>query len=167
MVIFTQHECEYIKSFYHTEIEHSSEEAQDFGKVSVKFSNSSANYISSYNPTLLTFLETKLKTHGVKSIPKVKFIKYNEGDNLARHTDFTKYGSEIIYKTYLFQLSKTEDYTGGDLIVGTTKQSREQGAMCVINPTTPHEVTTVLSGERISLVIFLLEDNLDIPKTII
>lgn len=167
MVVFTPEECEYIKSFYNTEIEHSSNEVQKYGDVNIKFSNSSTKYTSTQNEELIKFLENKLNQYGVKSIPLVKFMRYETGDNLARHTDFSKYGVDIIYKTYLIQLSKSDDYSGGDLIVGKDVQSREQGSLFIINPTTPHEVTKVLSGERISLVLFLREGNLNIQKTII
>lgn len=167
MVIFTPHECEYIKSFYYTEPEHTTDEVQDYGVVNIKFSNSSSKYTSTKNEELIKFLEAKLSQHGVKSIPLVKFMRYKKGDNLARHTDFSKYGANQIYKTYLFQLSNSEDYTGGDLIVGRDVQSREQGSMCIINPSVPHEVTTLSSGERISLILFLFKENLNLPKTII
>ncbi len=167
MVIFTPSECEYIKSFYNTEEEHTSDEIQEYGKVSIKFNNSSTKYTTTKNPKLIEFLESKLKPHGVKSIPVVKFMRYVAGDNLARHTDFSKYGVDIIYKTYLIQLSNSDDYVGGNLIVGDTAQSRDQGFLSIINPTTPHEVTTVISGERLSLVLFLYEDNLNLQKTII
>lgn len=167
MVVFTQEECDYIKSFYYIENEYTADTVQDYGNVKIKFSNASSKYVITENKELLNFLTDKLKPHGVKRIPQVKYMRYEAGDNLSRHTDFSKYGVDIIYKTYLFQLSKSEDYTGGDLIVGNDVQSREQGSMFIINPTTPHEVTKVLSGERLSLIIFLMEENLNIEKSII
>jgi len=167
MIIFTEKECEYLKEFYTTETEHTSDEIQDYNAVKLKFSNSSTKYITTTNKELLEFLQDRLKEHGVKSIPKVKFMKYVKGDNLARHTDFAKYGVDIIYKTYLFQLSKGDEYGGGDLIVGKDIQNRNQGSMCIINPTTPHEVTKVTWGERISMIIFLNEEHLNLKKTII
>jgi len=167
MVVFTPEECEYIKSFYDTESEHSSDEIQKYGDVTIKFSNSSTKYTSTQNEELIKFLESKLNQYGVKSIPLVKFMRYQKGDKLARHTDFSKYGVDIIYKTYLVQLSDSNDYEGGDLIVGKEIASREQGSLSIINPTTPHEVTKVISGERLSMVLFLREANLNIKKTII
>lgn len=167
MVVFTPEECEWIKSFYDTDSEHSSDEVQKYGDVYIKFGKSSTKYTSTKNEELIKFLENKLSQWGVKSIPLVKFMRYQTGDNLARHTDFSKYGVDIIYKTYLVQLSKSDEYTGGDLIVGKDVQSREQGSVFIINPTTPHEVTKVLSGERISLVLFLMEEHLNITKSII
>jgi predicted 2-oxoglutarate/Fe(II)-dependent dioxygenase YbiX len=167
MVIFSPDECEYIRSFYFAEKEHNSEEVQDYGKVQIKFSNSSVKYIISTNEELITFLTKKLKSSGVKSIPSVKFMRYEAGDNLARHADFAKYGVNTIYKTYLVQLSKPDDYVGGDFILGDAIQSREQGSLFIINPTVPHEVTKVISGERMSLVLFLREENLDMVKSLI
>ncbi len=72
-----------------------------------------------------------------------------------------------VYKTFLIQLSDSDEYVGGDLIVGKDIQSKEQGTLSIINPTTPHEVTKIISGERLSLVLFLTGDNLDLKKTII
>jgi len=167
MVIFSKEDCEYIKSVYYTENEIDASGIHDYGTVKIKFGNASSKYAISQNQDLIDFLLEKLKPHGVKSIPQVKFMKYGVGDNLARHTDFSKYGVDIIFKTYLFQLSAPDDYVGGDLIVGRDVQSREQGSMCIINPTTPHEVTKVISGERLSLVIFLREKNLVFDKPII
>ncbi len=167
MVVFTNEECEYIKSFYYTESEQSSNDIQKYGNVSIRFSNSSAKFISTTNKELIEFLLNKLKPYGIKSIPLVKFMRYEAGDNLARHTDFDKYGVDKIYKTFLIQLSKSNDYVGGDLIVGNDIQSREQGYLSIINPTTPHEVTKMISGERISLVLFLSGENLDFKKSLI
>lgn len=167
MVIFSKEDCEYIKSVYYTENEFDATTVQDYGDVKIKFSNASSKYVITQNKELTSFLLEKLKPHGVKSIPEIKYMKYQVGDNLARHTDFSKYGVDIIFKTYLFQLSDSDEYTGGDLIVGNTIQSREQGTMTVISPTTPHEVTKVTSGERLSLVIFLREENLNLSKSII
>lgn len=167
MVVFTPNECEYIKSFYYTEHENSSDDIQQYGNVSIKFSNSSAKFVSTANKELINFLVNKLKPYGIKSIPLVKFMRYEAGDNLARHTDFDKYGVDKIYKTFLIQLSDSDEYVGGDLIVGKDIQSKEQGTLSIINPTTPHEVTKVISGQRLSLVLFLTGDNLDLKKTII
>lgn len=167
MVVFTPEECEWIKSFYDTDSEHSSDEVQKYGDVYIKFGKSSTKYTSTKNEELIKFLENKLNQWGVKSIPLVKFMRYQTGDNLARHTDFSKYGVDIIYKTYLIQLSNSNEYEGGDLIVGKEIASREQGSLSIINPTTPHEVTKVISGERVSMVLFLREENLNITKSII
>lgn len=168
MVIFNKKECEYIKSFYNTEEEFNSETIQDYGDLKIKFSKaSSTKYISTTNEELINFVLEKLKPYDVISIPEIKFMKYEVGDKLARHTDFSKYGVDVIFKTYLFQLSDSDEYVGGDLIVGNEVQSRTQGSMTIINPTTPHEVTPVIKGQRVSLVVFLREKNLSIVKSII
>ena len=95
MVVFTPQECEYIKSFYNIDSEHSSNEIQNYGTVKLKFSNSSTKYTSTTNEELIIFLQNKLNHLGVKSIPMVKFMRYQTGDNLARHTDFSKYGVDL------------------------------------------------------------------------
>ena len=167
MIIFSKEECEYIKSIYYSETEIDASDIHDYGTVKIKFSSASSKYVLTQNKGLRDFLLEKLKPHGVKSIPDVKYMRYQVGDSLARHTDFSKYGVDIIFKTYLFQLSASDEYVGGDLIVGSEIQSREQGSMVIINPTTPHEVTKIISGERLSLVLFLREKNLTLIKSVI
>jgi len=167
MIIFNKEECEYLKSIYHTETEIDAKNIHDYGSVKIKFSNATSKYVLSKNKDLKEFLLKKLQPYGVKLIPDVKFMRYEVGDKLERHTDFSKYGVDIIFKTYLFQISNPDDYEGGDLIVNGNVQSREQGKMTIINPTEPHEVTRIISGERISLVLFLREENLIFNKSII
>lgn len=167
MVIFTPNECDYIKSFYTTESEQSSDVVRKYANRTIKFVTSSLKFVTTENQELKDFLLNKLNIYGAKSIPIISFMKYVSGDKLARHTDLDKYGADKLYKTYVFQLSNSDDYTGGDLIVGNDIQSRELGSMVIITPTIGHEVTTVTSGERISMALFMLEDNLNLSKTII
>jgi predicted 2-oxoglutarate/Fe(II)-dependent dioxygenase YbiX len=94
-------------------------------------------------------------------------MKYVKGGSLAKHQDFSKYGVDIIYKTILVQLSESNDYIGGDLIVENTPQSRVIGSITTISPTAEHEVTKLENGERYSLVLFLHESDFDITKSMI
>ena len=167
MVLFNAEECEFIKSFYYKEIENYSAAAAGFSKGQVKFSNSSCKYVDSIDAELLSFIVERTANLGVKSLDGVKIIRYEEGNFLGRHADFSKYGANLLFKTYMIQLSKHDDYTGGDLIVENKIMSRVQGSCITISSTDLHEVTKILSGERFSLVLFLTEKNLNLTKSLL
>lgn len=168
MVIFSKGECEYIKSFYNLYQEIDGMDTHTLNGISIKFrKGSSAKFVTIDNSELNNFLLEKLKPIKVKNIPTIKIMKYGKGGSLAKHQDFSKYGVDIIYKTLLIQLSESTDYIGGDLIVENTPQSRVIGSLTIISPTDEHEVTTLESGERYSLVLFLYESDFDIQKTLI
>lgn len=168
MVIFSKEECEYIKSFYNLYEEIDGMSTHTLNGIQIKFrKGSSAKFVTIDNSELRNFLLQKLKPLKVKTIPTIKIMKYGKGGSLAKHQDFSKYGVDIIYKTLLIQLSESTDYIGGDLVVENTPQSRVVGSLTTISPTDEHEVTTLESGERYSLVLFLYESDFDIQKTII
>jgi hypothetical protein len=168
MVIFSKKECEYIKSFYSQYDEMGSMDTQTLNGIPIKFrKGSDANYVIIDNAELNTFLLKKLNPLNVINIPTIKIMKYGVGGSLAQHQDFSKYGVDIIFKTILIQLSESDDYVGGDLIVDNQIQDRNIGSATVISPTAIHEVTKLKKGERYSLVLFLFESNFNIKKTLI
>ena len=168
MVMFSKEECEYIKSFYNLYKEVDGMDTHTLNGIPIKFrKGSSAKFVTIDNSELNNFLLEKLKPIKVKNIPTIKIMKYGKGGSLAKHQDFSKYGVDIIYKTVLIQLSESTDYIGGDLIVENTPQSRVIGSLTTISPTDVHEVTTLESGERYSLVLFLYESDFDIQKSML
>lgn len=167
MVVFTPDECEYIKSFYYNEEAIDSTKIKGYSIDSIKFSKGVASYVDSTDVELLNFLCEKLNHIGVVSVPGAKIIRYQKSNFLARHSDFIKYGTRILHKTLIFQLSHSHEYVGGDFLIDDVVQSRQIGSVFSINPTTPHEVTEVISGERFSLGLFLTEENLQYNKTLI
>ena len=169
MVIFSKEECEYIKSFYEKEKEIEASDLQDFKVVKIRFSSKkhSVRYSFPESDELQNFLVEKLKPFAVKNIPSVKLMVYREGDFLPEHQDFAKYGVDIMYKTIITQLSSSDSYTGGDLIVEGKVIDRTQGFTLSISPTDLHEIKKVESGERWSLVLFLKEGNMNLTKSIL
>ena len=166
--MFSKEECEYIKSFYNLYKEVDGGDTHTLNGIPIKFrKGSSAKFVTIDNSELNNFLLEKLKPIKVKHIPTIKIMKYGKGGKLAKHQDFSKYGVDIIYKTLLVQLSESTDYIGGDLVVENTPQSRVIGSLTTISPTDVHEVTTLESGERYSLVLFLYESDFDIQKTML
>ena len=168
MVIFSKEECEYIKSFYQLYTEIDGMDTHTLNGIQIKFrKGSSAKFVTIDNSELRDFLLEKLSPLKIKNIPSIKIMKYGKGGSLAKHQDFSKYGVDIIYKTILVQLSESNDYIGGDLIVENTPQSRVIGSLTTISPTAEHEVTKLENGERYSLVLFLHESDFDITKSMI
>ena len=164
-IIFNKDECDYIKSFY---IEGLSENGSaplivhidDNKTLSIK-RKASAKYIDLTHSDLIDFILKKLKKIKIKSISSesVKIVKYSKGDYFEKHTDFNKYGRGATYKTLVIQLSDSSDYIGGNLVVNTIPQPRELGSYSLFLSSTEHEVTTVLSGTRFSLTIFLTQED--------
>lgn len=169
MVLFSKEECEYIKSFYDWSKEIKASDLQDFDVIKIRFSaeKHSVKYSFPENLELKDFLVSKLTPFKVKEIPSVKLMIYKEGDFLPEHQDFAKYGVDIMFKTVIVQLSDSDDYTGGDLLVERVPVSRVQGYTLAISPTQIHEIKRVESGERWSLVLFLKEENFNIKKHIL
>ena len=167
MILFTPEECEYIKSFYFKDEEIDSKLAEGFSKGTIKFSNNSCKHVTSTDAELLLFLVERTSGIGVKSLEAVKFVRYTEGDYMGRHKDHSKYGADLLFKTFMIQLSDPYSYEGGNLIVENTVIDRTQGSVCTISSTDFHEVSKVTSGERFSLVLFLTENNLQLEKNLI
>lgn len=102
----------------------------------------------------------KLKKFNINSINCVNFIKYPKGGFLKRHKDTGGgYGSDSKLSLSI-QISDFNDYDGGDLIVENEIASKELGTLIMFDSLRYHEVTEVKNGERISLVIFLNENNI-------
>lgn len=169
MVIFTKEECEFIKSFYNPSEEINASDLQDFKTVKLRFSKNrhSVKYTFPNDEILKSFLVSKLAPFKVKKIPSVKLMVYKQGDFLPEHQDFSKYGVDIMFKTIISQLSDSNEYTGGDLIVEGKAVDRSLGHTLAISPTDLHEIKKVESGERWSLVLFLKEENFHIQKSIL
>jgi len=167
MIIFTKSDCEYIKSFYFKGEEVDPSKVAGYSNGEIRFSNSSCKYVTSSESDLIDFILNKTSKLGIKSITSVKFVKYSSGDYMSKHRDHMKYGETLIHKTCMIQLSSSDEYSGGDLIVENKIQSREIGNICIINPTELHEVTKITNGERYSAVLFLHDGDIEIPKSLI
>lgn len=171
-VMFTKEEYDYILSFWISENSHSGE---GYGKV--KVNNTDINirrdvkgrYIDIFNGDLISFLESKFKPIGVSKISSgtCKLTSYKAGDYFAPHTDYQEYTNGTIRRTLVLQLSSSEDYIGGDLIVEGVKQSKNKGSISIFKSNELHEITLIESGTRHSLVVFLFDGDFEIKKSII
>lgn len=126
------------------------------------------NRLSIFNVSHVNFTE---KMDQVNCLFGCKYVK---GDSFEKHRDdnSSNYGSFDInrskrFKTFIIQLSNTEDYKGGDFIVDSTTANRAQGNCICFDSNLLHEVTEVTNGERYSLVLWLEKQNFNIKHSVI
>ena len=95
-----------------------------------------------------------------------KVIRYGEGDFLVPHIDSGP--GDILSKrdwTLIIQLSDSNDYTGGDAVIGDWSMPRDKGFACLFNGgLVPHEITKVTSGERRSFITWFSNKDLTFLK---
>ena len=186
-VLFSKEDCAYIRNFFDesTEVEgHDTltlvdtigqakfnreigeKEANADGTLIVRWrKDSNATWIESDSKVLKDFLVEKLTPWGVTSIPTMKIMKYKVGHKLVKHVDFSKYGSQIIYRSFSTQLSNPDDYDGGDLLItGHEDGMKDEGNAIMFAPTYEHEITRITRGSRYALVIFFEEEHFGTPK---
>lgn len=171
-VVFSNEDCEYIKSFWDSNLSITDEKYtinQQGDDTLVIRHDASGGYINYSDASLLNFILSKIKSSGITSISvgSFKIMKYIIGDYFAPHRDYVKYNNSTIYTTAIIQLSDDKDYEGGDLIVNKIPQTRKQGSLITFNSGELHEVTKLTKGERYALVLFLLREDINLPKTLL
>jgi len=188
-VLFSKEDCNYIRSFYDeseevdghdtltlvdtiAQAKHNRElgenEANSDGTLVVRWrKDSNASWISTEDQTLKDFIVEKLSPWGVISCPTIKIMKYNVGHKLVKHVDFSKYGGEIIYRSFSAQLSGPKEYDGGVLkVTGREDGGKQLGNCIMFAPTYEHEVTEVTKGSRYALIIFFEEEHFGNSKSL-
>ena len=110
---------------------------------------------------LNTFLLSKLSCLNIISIPSVGYIKYTKGSKFKLHRDRYETGGDYThrYKTLIIQLSESNDYMGGNLIIEKNIMPKEIGSVILFNSKCLHEVTELTNGIRYSLCLFLTKNN--------
>jgi hypothetical protein len=100
--------------------------------------------------------------------PHAIFRNYTSGDFFVKHKD--NVDSRVADKRYLtvsIQLSDSNDYVGGDVIINESKYlSREIGSIFLWGTNVPHEVTPIEMGIRNSLIFFVSEKHIKPIKTL-
>lgn len=114
------------------------------------------------DPELKNFLQKKLLSEGIKSIPTIEFIKYKKGSKFMLHRDRDVSIGNFPYrvKTLIIQLSDSDNYKGGQLIVEGKAMPRARGSLIIFDSSCLHEVKELTDGERFSLCLFLKKENL-------
>ena len=169
--LFSQQDCEYIKSFYDVAIE---KNEKGFKINSDKYpqgiaikDGSAVSWNEIQNDTLDRFLLSKLIELGITSLPYLKLMKYGVGNEMKPHRDFQAYDTSTIYRSTTIQLSSPEEYKGGELYVEGVKASNIQGTAIMFNPYQTHWVTEITEGERWVIVAFLEEIHFNTKKSLL
>lgn len=109
----------------------------------------------------------------INTLPNIKKIRnnnifaayrnYKTGDFFIKHDDHIKNGAERIY-TIGIQLNSKEDFHGGDfkLYEGNNEKiiNFETGKVYIFESSTPHSVDLITDGNRITLMLFIENQNL-------
>lgn len=103
------------------------------------------------------------------SPPHAIFRNYTSGSFFVKHKDnVDSPTADKRYLTVSIQLSDSQNYIGGDIIVNETeKLSREIGMTFLWGTNVPHEVTKIEKGERNSLIFFVTEKHIEIKKSLL
>lgn len=112
------------------------------------------NYIGAHNVT-----------HGLR------INKYEQGQWMAEHKDdsVVNYNTKDVsrtrrWKSIIFQLSDTLDYSGGDLMLEGKPVKRDRGTVICFNADMLHSVTPVTSGARYSMILWLEKKDFNLGK---
>lgn len=169
-MIFSEKDCYFISSLW-DESEVYDESYNKYAvhagnKVKLKTNNVKANYVRITDSKYLNFIVDKLKPLGINSIStgEASLMKYSAGHFFGPHRDYPDYGYDRLNRTLVVQLTSPDQYEGGDLIIEGVVQSRLKGECISIKSNQMHEVTEIISGTRMTLVLFLL--NRDIEHSI-
>jgi predicted 2-oxoglutarate/Fe(II)-dependent dioxygenase YbiX len=79
---------------------------------------------------------------------------YVEGDVFGEHRDGYVNLTEGVSRrmNIILQLSDTDEYEGGDLLVGDYVCTRQKGSAIMFPSLLPHQVTEITKGQRYSLI---------------
>lgn len=162
--MFSVEECEKIRLFFENpEIAKTGEhntpiQNSDIRKSSVCWIPYSKDSAWIYEKISKTIFQCNNVRYGFKLSgfgEPLQLGKYSEGDHYSWHQDNGPGKFSIRKLSVVIQLSKPEDYDGGELqFLGFEDQkvSSGQGDMIVFPSFNPHRVTPVSRGERFSLV---------------
>jgi hypothetical protein len=169
MFIFTEKECDYIKSFWNDEYSNNGTSGRQIilknGETTTlrRHSGNKVSFFDITDTNILSLFKQKLKPHGIKNIEKVKLMKYVVGDMIKPHNDLYQDN----YKTLIVQLSNSNEYKGGNLLIEKKPQTREKGHGVLFLSSKEHEVTKVESGQRYNCAVFLKYDDFHNTKGMI
>lgn len=140
--------------------------------------NDNSNYISNShrqslqysfndNSSLKSIILPNLSSLGVLDIGnEAILLKYSSGHYFKKHRDREDRNGKRV-KTLIIQLSEESDYSGADLIVNDKLASKQLGNVILFDSGNMHEVTKLISGERLVLVVWLEKNDLLLKKTLV
>lgn len=181
-VILTKEECNWIKdTFLNDDWEHSDNvpmvAVPDWGGDAVKIRGGKAMSVWEQwiredhpeRPKLIKLLNERLVNFGIDNWPGTfNVLKYSEGDFMKKHKDTGRGVASYAHLSVSIQLSDSDEYEGGELIVDGTEAGRDIGTIIAFNSLKYHEIKPVTSGNRLVMVIFLKVEHMKpYSKTVI
>ena len=166
-VILTFKEIEDILS-YSTDWFNSKIHNNEDGKYSPNTRNSLEVQID--NKFIEPILLPHLSKYNIKSITgQVIMLQYNEGHYFKRHRDRINHDPHTSSRmqTLIVQLSDSNEYEGGNLIVRDKIADKTKGNMVIFDSNELHECTTITKGTRYCLVTWLSANDYNINVSLI
>jgi hypothetical protein len=169
-ILFSESECNYLKSFIQrNDIVKTSNDA--YGSFNTTICVIPPNEIPSWFKNKLKEFDISniLFENKLASSRSVIVNKYGTNGYFAKHKDdYSKHTSwKYRYKTLIIQLSKSDSYRGGDLLVDDVSVDRTIGNTILFDASTYHELTKITEGERYSLVIWFDRDDITKDKNLL
>ena len=127
----------------------------------------SLQYSFKDNSLIKQIILPNLSSLGILDIGNETIIlKYSTGHYFKKHRDREdKNGKRI--KTLIIQLSDESNYSGADLIVNGKVASKQLGNVILFDSGNMHEVTKLVAGERLVLVVWLEKKDLLFKKSLV
>lgn len=169
--ILTSIECkEVLDNFAETTLQspHDSE-TESYKYRGAVIRNANINLYESKFSKVLTLLQERLEKFGVIRIPtNTLLIEYTEGCYQDLHKDdYTSVVGSKPIRSLSLMLSDENSYDGGSLIIDNQVVKKEAGTLAFFPSNMVHQVTEVISGKRLVLVMFLRQENLQIKSGLI
>jgi predicted 2-oxoglutarate/Fe(II)-dependent dioxygenase YbiX len=165
--LFNESECEYIKGLG-GEFVQSYFKAGNKNEVGYNLKKRNS-FVTNASLTKDDFLFKKINdsfkeigyTIDVDTLP-FEIYKYNDGNFITKHIDSDPFEHNR-FCVCVVQLSNPTNYEGGTFLSYINDESipmnKEIGNFLVITPDTPHEVEVITSGERKSMIIAIVNEN--------
>jgi len=107
-----------------------------------------------WNSIILKKLQDETDIPIVSMPDNLLVLKYNKGFKFDKHRDRGPQYEDRIY-TMIIQLSDSNKYENGDLLINNNLATKEKGSLILFNSGVLHSVSEITSGERYSAVTWI------------
>jgi hypothetical protein len=165
--LFNESECEYIKGLGGKFVQSyfKAGKNDEVGYNLKKRNSFVTNASISKNDDLFKKINDSFNEIGYSinlDVLEFELYKYNEGNFITKHIDSDPFEHNR-FCVCIVQLSNPTNYDGGTFLSYINDQpipmNKEMGNFLVITPETPHEVEVITSGERLSMIIAIVNEN--------
>ena len=156
-ILFTKEECELIVNL-------SKINQQDWKSKDRKYNSFTLNYNTDTDwlfGKLKSFFELDTQIEIIKLKSQIHFHKFTKGDWFGKHNDIRD------NRIYAVGVLLNDNFEGGDFKLYNPEEQildKIVGNAYIFDVRIEHEITTILNGERYSLLWFLQNDNIKLLK---